>query len=116
MSSKGFDPEEQGRDGDGCQVGLVGFVVTSGDRAVLLEAIEAAFDDVAAPIELLVEGWWPASAAAAARPVGPLVAAFGDGVADPAFAQVGAYFSGAVALVAQDVVRAGAGPARAAGP
>ncbi len=43
--------------------------------------------------------------------MGLLVTAFRDGVADPAFAQVGAHLAGAVALLAQGVVRAGAGPA-----
>ena len=88
MSSKGVEPEEEGCDGDGRLVGLACLVVASGDRAVLLEAVEAALDDVALLVELLVEDAWPASVAASAGSAGPLVATFGNGVADPAFAQV----------------------------
>jgi hypothetical protein len=35
------------------------FVEAGGQAAELFEASEAAFDDVAAPIEVQVEAWWP---------------------------------------------------------
>ena len=44
--------------------------------------------------------------------VGDLVGAFGDGVRNAASSQVGADAAGAVALVGDDVVGPGAGPAR----
>jgi len=80
----------------------------------LLEPVEAAFDGVAVAVGLGVEGWWAPAGGAFALAVGDLVAAFGDGVLDLAFAQL---FPGAVvgvgivrqqALVAGEPVGVGA--------
>jgi hypothetical protein len=48
----------------------------------LLEPLEAAFDDVAAPVVDAVEGWWSAAGGSSTGAVGSLVAAFGDGGGD----------------------------------
>lgn len=64
-------------------------VVAGGDASALLEPVEAAFDDVAPFVELLVEDRWSAAAAAAAAAPAAadlLVGAFGDGVPDAASA------------------------------
>lgn len=55
------EPEDECRE---VEPGLVAggqFVEAGGDRAELLEAVEAAFDHVAGLIELSVEGWRPAA-------------------------------------------------------
>jgi hypothetical protein len=76
----------------------------------LLEASEAAFDDVALAVDLPVEAGGPAAPGSAPVAVGNLVGSFGDGVRDATAAQVGADFPRAVALVGDDMVGAGARP------
>ncbi len=80
------EPDEGAGEGDGGEVAVGAFVVAGGDAAPLFEAVEAAFDDVAAPVDSLVE---PAGPFAAASAAGELVDAFGDGGLDPASAEVG---------------------------
>jgi hypothetical protein len=58
------------------------FVEAGGQAAELFEASEAAFDDVAAPIEVQVEAWWPATNSALGLSPGDLVGAFGAGKRD----------------------------------
>jgi len=53
-----------------------------------LEAVEAAFDDVVAPVGDTVEGRWAATGPAAAQPVGSLIPAFGNGRRDVPSAQI----------------------------
>jgi hypothetical protein len=54
------------------------FVASGGDAAPLLEPVEAAFDDVAASLDVRVEGSWPSALVAAPPTSGLLVCAFGD--------------------------------------
>jgi hypothetical protein len=68
--------------------------------------------DVAAPVELFVEGRWPPALAAAPQPVADLVGPLGGGVAEAALSQPGADGFGAVALVDQDMGGPHAGPSR----
>src|SRR5574340_1641628 len=82
-------------------------VVTGGDGTPLLEPTEAAFDRVAFPVQVLVERRGPSSFRALGLAVLLLVAAFGNGVRNLAFAQV---LSGArmrVRLVGQQPERLG---------
>jgi len=48
----------------------------------VFEAVEAAFDDVALPVDLPVDGRWAPASAALGGAARDLVPAFGDGVAD----------------------------------
>lgn len=82
-------------------VGGCGFVVAGGDGAVLFEALEAAFDHVAASVGVRVERGWAACGLAAAVSVGLLVGTFGNGRGDAAAAQVCTDGAAAVALVCQ---------------
>lgn len=74
--------------------------------------VEAALDDVAPLVALLVESGWPAAAAATTAAVRLLVRPFRDGVCDTAFPQVVAYISAAVSLVTQEMIRPGSRSAR----
>lgn len=96
-------PHPERCEGDGCLVGLGGFVVAGGDPSPLFQAVEAAFDHVAPFVEVL-EGRWAPAAMAAPEPVADLVGPFRDGVADTAPPEPGPDRFGAVALVAEDVV------------
>jgi hypothetical protein len=78
---------------------------------MLLEPVETAFDHIASPIDDRVEPERSATPAASAGPVGPLIGPLGDGVPDVAAAQLGPQRSGAVALVGQQMLWAGARPA-----
>lgn len=69
----------------------------------MLQSVEAPFHGVAAAVLLAVKGGWPASLAAAVTSVLLLVGLLGDGVTDPAFAQVGAESARAVCLVSDHV-------------
>lgn len=80
-------------------VGDGGFVESGGDRAVLLESVEAAFDDVAALVGEGVEGWWTAAGLAAPTSVGSLVAPLGDGGRDVPPAEFSADGLGGIAFV-----------------
>ncbi|MFE5392954.1 DUF5949 family protein [Streptomyces sp. NPDC056568] len=51
-----------------------GLVVSGGDASEALEAVEAAFDDVASAVGLPVEHRWPSAATAAVVSVSLLVA------------------------------------------
>ncbi len=53
-------PEQDRRDGDGGPGGLAGPVVAGGQAPPLLEPVEAAFDDVAEPAGVAIEGGWAA--------------------------------------------------------
>jgi hypothetical protein len=97
-----------GRTGRSCRSG--------GDDPVLLEPVEAAFDDVAAALDELVEPGWPATGRATAGAVGLLVASFGDDRADPGATQIGPVGLGAVAPVGQHPVRAGGRMVERPGP
>jgi hypothetical protein len=93
-------------EGEGCLVGRGGLVVGGSDAAVLLEAVEAAFHDVATVVELLVEGRrTPATPEPVADLVGPL-GTMGD-AAPPEPTGDG---PGAVALVAWDASGPHTGP------
>jgi hypothetical protein len=107
------EPEGDGGDDDFGSVVGDAFDVAGGETAELFEPPEAAFDDVAAPVDLLVE---TAAAPSASFPGGELVPAFGDGVRDSTSAQVGADLVGGITLVGDEVQRpdawsTGAGPA-----
>lgn len=91
---------------------LGGLVVAGRDAAPLLEPVEAPFHDVAPLVELLVEAWRASAPAAAPEPVVDLVGPLGDGMADAATPEPGSYLTGAVALVAQHVLRPHLGPPR----
>jgi hypothetical protein len=85
------------------------FFVAGGESAEAFEVAEAAFDDVAAPVDLLVEA---ASAPTTPGADGELVTAFGDSARDPAAAQVKADLVGGIALVGDEVQRPDARPPR----
>src|SRR5690606_14946866 len=53
-----------------------------GETAELFEAPEAAFDDVAAPVDVGVEAWWPAAGLALGLAPGDLVGPFWAGERD----------------------------------
>jgi hypothetical protein len=93
-------------------VGQGGLVVAGGDGPILLEPVEAAFDDVAALVDDRVEGGWASSGAAAAGPVGLLVDPLRDGRLDAATSQVGPVRAAGAALVGQHSGRPGRWPAR----
>lgn len=78
----------------------------------MLQPVEAAFDYVAEAVDPPVESGWPTAARAPVEAPEGLVDAFGDRVGDAASSQVAADFSGAVALVGDDVVGPGARTAR----
>lgn len=105
-------PHQERCEGDGCFIGLGGFVVAGGDATPLLEAVEASFHDVAVLVRLTVEGRRAASPAASPGPVGDLVGPFRDRVRYAAAAEPGADRFRAVALVAQDVIGPDAGSSR----
>ena len=75
--------------------------------------VDAAFDSVALGVDLGAEGGQAAVGAAFAGAVADLVGFLRDGAGDPPPAQVGAVGAGAVGLVTQCPVRAGAGAAGA---
>lgn len=85
-------------------------VIACGDAAPLLEAVEAAFDHVTQPVDAWIER---AGAVPAAGAHGELVGSFGDGVSDPALAQVGADLAGGITLVGDQPIGTYPGPARA---
>lgn len=105
-------PHQERGEGDGCLVGLGVLVVAGRDAAPLLEAVEAAFHDVAPFVDLLVEGRRTPAPAAAPEPVADLVRPLGDGVPDASVSQPGPYRAGTVALVAEDVGGPDPGPSR----
>lgn len=80
-------------------IGLGGLVVAGGDGAVLLEAVEAAFDHVAASVGGGVEGGRSAAGSDGLASMGLQVDAFRDGRGDAAVAEVCTDGAGAVALV-----------------
>jgi len=96
--------DDDGGQGDAAEVGQG---VAGGDAAPLLEPVEAAFDGVAVAIELGVEGGWAPAGGALVLAVGNLVAAFGDGVLDPSFPQVGSRAVVRVGLVRQQALVTG---------
>src|SRR5688572_29792397 len=102
------EPEDDGGDDqDGAVVGGA-FGVAGGQGAELLEPGEAALDDVAAGIDLPVEGRWAAAGRALGlAPVG-LVGAFGAGEGDAAGAQRGPGGGVGVGPVGDHPVRASA--------
>lgn len=76
------EPEDERGEADAGLVAVGEFVEAGGDRAELLEAVEAAFDDVAGLVEVAVEGRWSAAGPAAPHPVGLLVRPFGNDGSD----------------------------------
>src|SRR4051794_34305446 len=108
------EPEHQSADGGAGEVAAGEFVKASGDGPPLLELAETAFHQVALLIGLVVEGRRAPAPAAFALAVGELVLAFGDDRFNAATAQVGANLLGGIALVTEQSVRAGTGPAYAA--
>ena len=92
---------------EGRAFGVAGCQVTP-----LLEAVEAAFHDVALAVDGSVEGGWSAAGAALGGPAGDLVGAFRDDVPDPARSQGASGGVVGVALVRDQYVGTLAGPAR----
>ncbi len=88
-------------------------VVASGQSSPLLQAVEAALDDVAAPVDRCVEGTGAPAVRAAGGAVGQLVVAFGDRDGGASSGQVAAVGAGAAALVADHLLWAGSGTAPA---
>src|ERR671939_188936 len=89
-------PEQQGGEKDQAEVGGGSFVVAGGDGAELLEAADAALDDIAPHVDAGVE------AGRAAGPMGaplPVVGALGQGVRQLAGAQPAPVAGVAVAAV-----------------
>jgi hypothetical protein len=66
---------------------------------------------VTLPVDVRVEGRWPAALRPELEPVGVLVGLARDGCLDSAPAQVTTVAAGGVSLVSQDPVGSGAGPA-----
>jgi len=87
--------------------------MSGGDRAVALEAVDAALHGVALAVVGLVELRRPAPAGAALLPVSDLILLLRDRAADTASAQLGAVLTGAVGPVGADLVRPGARPSGA---
>lgn len=83
-------------------------VVARGDGSRVLELVDRALDLVAALVHLLVEAGGLAASTAPPPAIGPLVLRFGDGVLDLTSAQVAAVPTGAVSLVAAEMIGAGA--------
>jgi hypothetical protein len=79
------------------------FVESSGHGAEAFEGVDRSFDLVPAAIPGPVEADGPAALAATLLPVGPLVAALGDGMPDLPASQIAAVAAGAVRLVATEV-------------
>jgi hypothetical protein len=77
----------------------------------LFEPVEAAFNDVALPIQLGVERWWSAAAAALGGAAGDLIGPFRDGVWQPSTTQLPTGRVVGVALVRDQHVRSLPGPA-----
>ena len=77
------------------------------------EPVDTAFDSVTLLVDLAVEGGWAAAGPALVLAVADLVGFLRDGAGDAPPAQVAAVGAGAVGLIPQGPVRAGAGPARA---
>ena len=69
-------PYQDGREGERCSVVAGGLVVAGGKAAPVLEAVEAAFHDIAPPVDGAVEAVGPSALAAAPASVGQLVIAF----------------------------------------
>lgn len=97
------------------QVDGGGLLVAGGDSAPLFEAVDASLDGVALLVRLAVECRWPASAAAAAEPVTPLVRWDRDHCPDSTSSQVFADGSGGVRLIGKDYIGPGAGTSNKAG-
>ncbi|GLY75065.1 hypothetical protein Airi01_033320 [Actinoallomurus iriomotensis] len=102
------EPQDEAGDGHHSPIMSGELFVAGGESAEAFEVVEAAFDDVAAPVDLLVEA---AATPSTPRAGGELVAAFGDRVRDPAPTQIGADLVGGIALVGDEVQRPGARPA-----
>jgi hypothetical protein len=75
------EPQDEAGDGHDGPIVSGEFFIAGGESAEAFELVEAAFDDVAAPVDLLVEA---AAAPSASRAGGELVGSFGNGVGDPA--------------------------------
>src|SRR4051812_38893218 len=89
--SLGIFPEpedDRGDDQSGPKVGG-SFGVAGGQGPELLESGEAAFDDVASGIDVLVEGGWPAAGGALGLPPGALAGLVREGDRDSSAAQRG---------------------------
>ncbi len=98
MSSR---PYEQGGQVEHPVIGGGDFVVAGGDRSILFEPVETAFDHVAAPVLHRIERGRATTDATPARPVGLLIDAFGNRRGDPPTAQVSADRAGGLSLVGQ---------------
>lgn len=111
VSNEGLQPgDDCGQDDGGAVVDGV-FVESGGQSAPLLDGVERAFDDVAALVGLGVQGGWAPALGAAVLAVADLVVTLGDHGLDAAAGQREPVGSGAVGLVAEHRVGAGAGPA-----
>lgn len=82
----------------------------------MLQLVEASFHRVASAVRVTVEGGWSATSTTAVSSVSLLVDLLGDGVTDPAFAQVGTEPAGAVGLVCDHMVGAAARASDAEAP
>ena len=110
-----WEPFVDRGDVDGGFVADGEFVEAGGHGAVAFEPVYPALHRVAGLVAFGVEGGRTAPGPAPVLAVAGLVSWFGDGAPDCAAPQVSAVGAGAAGLVAQDPVRASAGPP-AAGP
>lgn len=109
------EPEPDRGNGDSAVKDEGAFVESRSHGPEVLQCVDRPLYFVAALVDRLVEAGGSTTVAAAPFAVGPLVLRFGDGVLDLASAQVAAVASGAVRLIAAEVVRPGPGvPATAA--
>lgn len=97
------------------EVGGGGFVVAGGQATPLLELVDAAFDGVALPVSLAVEGWRAPPEPAPPLAVRGLVRGLRDDCSDSAPSQVAADRPRGVGLVGQDRVGGDSGPADRSG-
>src|SRR3954470_1871723 len=99
------EPEDdRGDDQSGPKVGG-SFGVAGGQGPELLESGEAAFDDLASGIDVLVEGGWPAAGGALGLPPGDLVGLLRAGEGNASAAQRGPGGGVGVGLVGDHPVR-----------
>lgn len=104
------EPDECADEGDGGEVAVWAFVAAGSNGAPSLEAVEAAFDDVAPPVGGRVE---PAGPFAASSASGDLLNASGNRRLDPTPAEASPKSTGRVALASDNVARPGPRPSRA---
>lgn len=95
---------------DGCCL-----LVAGGNASPLFQAVDAAFDRVALLVGLAVEGWWPATPAAASQTVAALIGRHGDDRPDAAPPEVFTDGPRRIRLVCEDCRWPGPGPSTPSG-